>query len=245
MECPAPPVSIEALTSAVAPLPPAIGAEEARILSKLRPFVRKASRREIKAARALQPCRAFTLTGSCGYGLRCKFSHTTAATAAADGGDAVDDEPEADGIVPAPTAGDGAEGAFTALTKTGSVIDRYYTRRYAVDWAGERGRDFYVHEHTNHVMVVGLAPSHPIIRGGLVVRALQYAPAQDLPLARGGLRRVHVSGKRKRGAPVVDPGNLIATALTEDGGTWPIFACQAAQVRVDSETGRVGSRTCP
>lgn len=206
---------------------------EARILAKLKPFVRKATRRELKAARAAQQCRAFMLSGSCGYGMRCKFAHATkgAPTEAVLSGAVPVVDADADDEAPAAAHIEGEEDALLSLTKCGSVIDRYYSRRYAVDWDGERGRDFYVHEHTNHMMIVGLAPSHPIVRGGLVVRAIRYAPAQDLPAAAGGLRRVRVSGKRKRGAPNVDPNTVLATALTEGGGSWPLFACQAAQVR--------------
>ena len=225
-----------------------VNAEETKILAKIRPFVRKATKREIRAARASQSCRVFSLTGACPYGTRCKFSHVSASIAAQSSSasspptgpgeeDTVGDPAEV--AVPSQLP-DSTEGAFVALTKTGSVIDRYYTRRYAVDCGGERGTDFYVHEHTNHMTIVGLAPSHPIIRGGFVVRGLKYAPAQDLPLALGGLRKVRVSGKRKRGAPNVDPPTIIATALTEGGGSWPLYACQSAQVievnkRLDGE----------
>lgn len=190
-----------------------ISAAEANILSKIRPFQRKSKKKQVRY------CHRFQL-GNCPYSSSCKFLH------------ALDPDAEPPSAETPETPADVAssEDAHTLTMKTGTVVDRYFTRRYAVDCGGVRGNDFFVHEHSNHILIVGLAPTHPIVRCGLAVTTVTYAPAQDLPASRGGLRKLRVSGKRKRGAPHVDPPSLLATARTADGSEWPLLACQRGSV---------------
>ncbi|CEM34452.1 unnamed protein product [Vitrella brassicaformis CCMP3155] len=83
-------------------------------------------------------------------------------------------------------------------------VQRYFTRLYCLDAAGCPGEDHYVLQHVNHLLVVGLAPSHPLVAaqpppggGQLRLRFTEEALASQ------------VSGKRKRGSLSLKPETTI------------------------------------
>ena len=86
-----------------------------------------------------------------------------------------------------------------------------------------RGHDHYVHLQSNRVCIVGLAPAHPAVRRGAQAPAVRVDFAEPL-------RALAVSGKRKRGALIVEPGRELARVTLADGRSYPVRACVAARV---------------
>jgi hypothetical protein len=92
---------------------------------------------------------------------------------------------------------------------------RYYTTFYSPDADGVPGNDQFVHVQSNRICIVGLAPSHPIVRGRLVASSVVYAPQMD---------KLNVSGKRKHGNVFVDNRQPLATVTTACGRVFVIRA---------------------
>jgi len=45
-----------------------------------------------------------------------------------------------------------------------SVIERYYQQQYMLDIEGCPNHDQYVYQHSNGLYVIGIAPSHPLLK---------------------------------------------------------------------------------
>lgn len=102
-----------------------------------------------------------------------------------------------------------------------SMVQRYYTQMFAPDVCGRRGEDHYVYLQSNRCTILGLAPSHPVVRGGVPAASVQFTDA---------LRALSVSGKKKRGNIFLEPNQIVATVTLVDGRSYTIRACIRAAV---------------
>jgi len=130
--------------------------------------------------------------------------------------------------------------ALSASTITPlTYVQRYYTRLFLPDGGVPscRGQDHYVHLQSNRVCIVGVAPAHPAARAGSRVVAVDFSDA---------LRKLAVSGKRKRGSVAVEPGYPLARVRLADGRSYVVRACLSARVlevnrRLETEPGLLGA----
>lgn len=130
--------------------------------------------------------------------------------------------PEGSGGVDAPDAAaedDAVEIAATLfippVITPASVLARYYTTMFKPDADGTPGNDQYVHIQSNRICVVGLAPSHPIVRCGMTVTSVAFAPA---------VSAMDITGKRKKGYVFVQANTSMATVKTACGATFNVRA---------------------
>jgi len=93
------------------------------------------------------------------------------------------------------------------------VVDRYYERFYAIDVGGER-QDLYVHQHLNGLLVIGLAPTHPLLASGSVISRVEFSNAGQQP-----------SGKSKKGGMICLPESTLCTVTCADGNMFIMHAC--------------------
>jgi hypothetical protein len=104
-----------------------------------------------------------------------------------------------------------------------SLIDRYYTQFFAVDSSGP-GEDVYVYLHTNGLMVIGLAPSHPIV--------LQKKPIKEVKFQseHRDFSKNIVRGAKKKGGARLRPEGTLATVVCEDGTEFTVRSCVDASL---------------
>jgi hypothetical protein len=86
---------------------------------------------------------------------------------------------------------------------------------YRPDADGTPGNDQYVHIQSNRVCIIGLAPSHPIIREQMHIKSVKFAQS---------VHAIEVSGKRKRGLVYVDHRTTLLTVHTVCGKTYGVRA---------------------
>ena len=93
-----------------------------------------------------------------------------------------------------------------------SHVATAYTRRYILDVGGHQGHDQYLLMHPNGLVLVGLAPSHPLFRrssssssSSIPIKLI----AVDYEL--GGARKVAAmpTGKRKRGGDIFTADDVV------------------------------------
>eukprot|EP00471_Norrisiella_sphaerica_P002974 CAMPEP_0184483746 /NCGR_PEP_ID=MMETSP0113_2-20130426/5423_1 /TAXON_ID=91329 /ORGANISM="Norrisiella sphaerica, Strain BC52" /LENGTH=184 /DNA_ID=CAMNT_0026864333 /DNA_START=114 /DNA_END=668 /DNA_ORIENTATION=+ len=103
------------------------------------------------------------------------------------------------------------------------VVTRYYEKYYCIGkgLSGMKGTsvegfDQYVQKHSNGLVVIGLAPSHPIFREKKRIERFQ---CED----RVATNKVH--GKRKRGGQSCQPNTCIGIIHCTDRTTYPVRAC--------------------
>lgn len=91
---------------------------------------------------------------------------------------------------------------------------------------GNRGEDQYVYLQSNRTCIIGIAPSHPIVRYRIPVVKVHFAEQ---------LRNLSVTGKRKRGGIFLEPNASICTITLQDGRSYILRACiRAALIEVNT-----------
>lgn len=168
---------------------------EQEILSHIQQAQAFGSRKKRKEEqRGTQVCRAWQSTGECKFGDECKFAHHTNVKATSDemgrmtlremGSKRARMSVSAAVLssdVAADKEGDGQNGTrwdqngdsnFEMLPAVAeknvtslSFVLKYFTRLYAPDCGGVRGRDQGYYIQSNKSCIITLAPSHPILRG--------------------------------------------------------------------------------
>jgi len=124
------------------------------------------------------------------------------------------------------TANEGGEDLFPYDPKSNNIpediIERYYSEYFFVGGietntpkAGEQHLDQYAQLHSNGLVVVGIAPGHPLLRDGRKVRKVEW----DF---KAGSNKV--SGKMKKGGLVCYPHTPIATVYCTDNSEYSILA---------------------
>eukprot|EP01088_Endostelium_zonatum_P020131 TRINITY_DN726_c0_g1_i1.p1 TRINITY_DN726_c0_g1~~TRINITY_DN726_c0_g1_i1.p1 ORF type:complete len:218 (-),score=42.22 TRINITY_DN726_c0_g1_i1:723-1376(-) len=110
------------------------------------------------------------------------------------------------------------------------VIGRYYTKHYAIDFNGA-GNDQYVFQHTNYLCVIGLAPTHPIVKERKKVVSINWAPGRGKDHS-----QIKLHGKRKRGAVRLDPNSKLCEVTCEDSTKYMIYSTvRGALVEVNTK----------
>lgn len=103
-----------------------------------------------------------------------------------------------------------------------ATLDRGFTRYYCLNSGGKPDHDLYVHRHVNGLLMVGLAPSHPLRRED----AQRIVEVKFTPAVSSG----NVSGKRKKGAAAVKPRTKVADLRLADGTASEVHAGVEAKV---------------
>ena len=215
-------------------------------------------KRQRDVARREVLCREFGTAQGCTYGDACRYGHRlpTRGGAFVDAGGGAG---ASDGfgalVAPAPAAAAAVDGGSDAVEpdaeglETGTSLPlvrlpgtppptpeaRYYSRLYLVDARGVSGADFYAHIHSNRVVVLGIAPSHALVRARVPLVDLRFATGTSGTGGRHPLTGVAPEGKRKRGGHFVDLLETLAVARTEDGVEWPLLSvARGAVVEVNS-----------
>jgi Zinc finger C-x8-C-x5-C-x3-H type (and similar) len=127
------------------------------------------------------------------------------------------------------------------------MIRKYYSQLYLIDgpsrFSGSsdllggiyRTFDQYVHLHSNRICLIGLAPSHPIVRHKLLIKQVQFnnTSIANSSNAKTVVADVNVKGKGKKGSVFLEPNWIVATITTlsataDDGSAsetvWPVFS---------------------
>ena len=95
----------------------------------------------------------------------------------------------------------------------GDFVTRYFREYFYVPEDSKTNEDQYVNLHVNELCVVGIAPDHPILRGNLKIKSVNFK--YDLK----GL-----SGKKKKQAPKLAPDSIFCTITCEDESVWHVRA---------------------
>eukprot|EP00741_Cyanophora_paradoxa_P011781 tig00020563_g11385.t1 len=90
--------------------------------------------------------------------------------------------------------------------------ERYFARAYYLNEKNQEGADQYVHQHTNTLCVIGLAPSHAALKRRPV--KVEYREG----------RNAKCTGKRKRGSFYVQEHTPVCDVVCEDGSRWTVLA---------------------
>jgi hypothetical protein len=93
-------------------------------------------------------------------------------------------------------------------------IERYYTELFACDVMGKPHEDQYVHMHSNRLCVVGVAPTHPLMREE--IRAIVFT---------SHVLDSRVSGKKKRGGEFMLPQTILCHVHCTSGASFAIRSC--------------------
>ncbi|XP_003382730.1 PREDICTED: protein Simiate-like [Amphimedon queenslandica] len=102
-----------------------------------------------------------------------------------------------------------------------SVVDRYYTKFYAIDVKGRENEDHCILQHSNRVMIVCLAETHPLIKdqSSNEVREIEFqigkVDRSDNP----------VSGRFKKGGQKLTATSPIAIVHTKDNKKYVLYSC--------------------
>ncbi|ETV97917.1 hypothetical protein, variant [Aphanomyces invadans] len=102
------------------------------------------------------------------------------------------------------------------VSRTGSMVDRYYTRMYAADIMGEPSEDQFINMHSNRLCVIGIAPGHAIFTRGLTVIAIDFEPT---------IVESKVSGKKKKGGVWLNPDTVLCRIKCSTGDVFAFRSC--------------------
>lgn len=100
-----------------------------------------------------------------------------------------------------------------------SVSERYYTPFYRVDANRERRHDLCLLVHSNRIALITLAPSHPVLDQGLVVKSLDCTINKKLDR-----KNNKAVGKSKKGGQNLFKDSVLCHLETEDGSRYPVEA---------------------
>lgn len=106
------------------------------------------------------------------------------------------------------------------LKRFPSFIERYTTQRFHTT---ERGEDEWVCQHSNKLILVGIAPTHPIVAvAGRSVAKVDFAASGSREKS---LLDMKVSGKGKKGGVWVQRDTALCEVTMSDGAVYKVRAC--------------------
>ncbi|CAH4027644.1 protein Abitram [Pieris brassicae] len=99
-----------------------------------------------------------------------------------------------------------------------SFTDRYFTKRYIIDFNGIKNNDIMIMFHSNRVALLCLAPSHFFF---------QNNNNYKLNFSVGNVDRLSntVKGKSKKGGQMLNPKSVICKIDYEDGTSFDVPSC--------------------
>ncbi|CAN7940164.1 unnamed protein product, partial [Ixodes hexagonus] len=100
-----------------------------------------------------------------------------------------------------------------------SVTERYYKPRFLLDASGQKGEDQCALFHSNRIVLVTLAPSHPILREGKTVSKVDFQVNEKLNRLSN-----HVSGKWKRGGQKLQKESAMCVVSCSDGSKYTLVS---------------------
>ncbi|KAG9415892.1 Mitochondrial inner membrane protease ATP23 [Aphanomyces cochlioides] len=102
------------------------------------------------------------------------------------------------------------------VARTGTMVDRYYTRLYAADIMDKPNEDQFVNMHSNRLCVIGIAPGHCIFTHSLTVTSITYeSSVQDSK----------VTGKKKKGGVWLNPDTVVCRVTCSNDQTFSFRSC--------------------
>ncbi|OQR98600.1 hypothetical protein ACHHYP_08347 [Achlya hypogyna] len=102
------------------------------------------------------------------------------------------------------------------VARTGSMVDRYYTRLYASDVLEKQDEDQYVNMHSNRLCVLGIAPGHAIFKENLTVTKVEFERS---------VLDNKVSGKKKKGGVWFNPSSIVCKVVCSNEATYTLRSC--------------------
>ncbi|KDO28274.1 hypothetical protein SPRG_06325 [Saprolegnia parasitica CBS 223.65] len=102
------------------------------------------------------------------------------------------------------------------VARTGSMVDRYYTRLYASDVLEKPFEDQFVNMHSNRLCVLGIAPGHAIFKDNLTVTKVEFEQS---------VLDNKVSGKKKKGGVWFNPQSIVCRIVCANDVTYSIRSC--------------------
>ncbi|XP_037070485.1 protein Abitram-like [Pollicipes pollicipes] len=111
------------------------------------------------------------------------------------------------------------EDSVTPGEQPRDFLERYYECRYLLD-CREAGHDYRLLFHSNGLIVVMLAPSHPLTTTGTDVTGIDFQVTEHTNRLEN-----RVQGKGKRGAQVVTAEAPLSRVTCADGAQYVIPAC--------------------
>ncbi|VDP46300.1 unnamed protein product [Soboliphyme baturini] len=124
---------------------------------------------------------------------------------------------------------------FPVIPTLSSVVDRYYTRLYMCDVNGAFGEDQCVLVHSNHICLITIAPSHPVLRvPGRSVTSIDFSITDSFSRLDN-----KVSGKHKKGGQMLLPESTLCTVTCSDASVYVLRACvkgTLVEVNVELQT---------
>lgn len=105
------------------------------------------------------------------------------------------------------------------VPKYASVTERYYTKRYKV--SGKVATEHHcILCHSNKLCLVTLAPSHPVLAEGKVVKKVDFQISDDVDRLDN-----KAVGKSKKGAQSLTENSPICKLVCSDDTTYTVYAC--------------------
>ncbi|KAF0696792.1 Aste57867_12454 [Aphanomyces stellatus] len=100
------------------------------------------------------------------------------------------------------------------VARTGSMVDRYYTRMYAADIMDKPLEDQFVNMHSNRLCVVGAAPGHAIFSHTVESVAFESSVMDN-----------KVTGKKKKGGVWLNPDTVLCRVTCSNGEIYAFRSC--------------------
>jgi len=99
-----------------------------------------------------------------------------------------------------------------------NAIDRYYIKFFALDVGGKSGEDQYVYRHFNKLLVIGVAPTHPLISKQTIKRV-------NFDVGTRNRLTNQVKGKQKKGGIHLNPEDELCEVFCGDGAKYVLRSC--------------------
>ncbi|CAG9793260.1 unnamed protein product [Diatraea saccharalis] len=101
------------------------------------------------------------------------------------------------------------------LTKVKTFTERYFTKRYILDFGGIKNNDIMLMYHSNRITLLYLAPSHSFFK-----KEGEY----KLNFSIGNINRLNnaVKGKSKKGGQHLTPNSIICKIEYDDGTSFEV-----------------------
>ncbi|XP_042149043.1 protein Abitram-like [Ixodes scapularis] len=100
-----------------------------------------------------------------------------------------------------------------------SVTERYFKPRFLLDASGQKGEDQCALFHSNRIVLVTLAPSHPILREGKTATKVNFQVNEKLNRLSN-----QVSGKWKRGGQKLQKESAMCIVSCADGSEYTLVS---------------------
>ncbi|XP_077978688.1 protein Abitram-like [Glandiceps talaboti] len=100
-----------------------------------------------------------------------------------------------------------------------SVVDRYFRKAYKIDVNGRESENLCILQHSNKIIIVTLAGSHPIIRNQKTIKNVNYQVTKNLNRLDN-----KVSGKGKKGGQWVNETAPLCVITCNDNTQYTIYS---------------------